>query len=54
MVKEYCGTAGSLMVKSYDRYSREFNAPTINAIEQTVYFSHIMGGRAERRNSDTI
>jgi hypothetical protein len=31
-----CGTADSLMVTQYVRYSREFNGDTICAVQQTV------------------
>jgi hypothetical protein len=48
MVKEYCGTADSLMVKKYDWYSREINARTTNKIQQTFQLSHNMGGTADR------
>ena len=36
------GTADSLMLTQYVRYSRVFNIGTICAVQQTVYCSHNM------------
>jgi len=42
-----CGTAVSLVLTLYVRYSRQFNADTICAVQQTVWCLHYMCGTAD-------